>query len=74
MPELRITQIGNSHGFVVPKEIMTELSLEKGDAVHLSRTAHGFRITTTNPAFEESMKLARQIMKKRRNVLAELAK
>jgi putative addiction module antidote len=71
---LKLTQIGNSVGVVLPKEVLARLSLEKGDTIYLTDSPNGLRITTTNPDFEEQMKIARGIMKKRRNVLAELAK
>ncbi|TAG47180.1 MAG: AbrB/MazE/SpoVT family DNA-binding domain-containing protein [Betaproteobacteria bacterium] len=74
MQTLKLTQIGNSVGVVLPKEVLARLSLEKGDTIYLTESPNGVRITTTNPAFEEQMKLARGIMKKRRDVLAELAK
>ncbi len=74
MQPLKLTQIGNSVGVVLPKEVLTRLSLEKGDTIYLTDSPNGMRITTTNPEFETQMKLARGIMKKRRDVLAELAK
>jgi putative addiction module antidote len=74
MQVLKLTQIGNSVGVVLPKEVLARLSLEKGDTIYLTDSPNGVRITTTNPEFEEQMKLARGIMKKRRDVLAELAK
>jgi putative addiction module antidote len=74
MQTLKLTQIGNSVGVVLPKEVLARLSLEKGDTIYLTDSPNGVRITTTNPEFEEQMKLARGIMKKRRDVLAELAK
>jgi putative addiction module antidote len=74
MQALKLTQIGNSVGVVLPKEVLARLSLEKGDTIYFTDSPNGVRITTTNPEFEEQMKLARGIMKKRRDVLAELAK
>jgi putative addiction module antidote len=74
MQVLKLTQIGNSVGVVFPKEVLARLSLEKGDTIYLTDSPNGVRITTINPEFEEQMKLARGIMKKRRDVLAELAK
>jgi hypothetical protein len=46
----------------------------KGDKVYLTETPEGFRLTPYDPEFEKQMTLARQIMKKRREVLHELAK
>jgi putative addiction module antidote len=74
MSTLKITQIGNSLGLILPKDVLAKLKLEKGDEVYLSDTPDGVRITAHNPEFSEQMKLARSIMKKRRNALHELAK
>jgi hypothetical protein len=46
----------------------------KGDFVFLTESPDGFRITPYDPEFEEDMALARQVMRKRRDLLHELAK
>ena len=74
MSALKLTQIGNSVGVILPKEVLARLKLEKGDAVYLTDSPDGFRVTRQDPAFEEQMKQARDIMKARRAVLHELAK
>jgi len=74
MSTLKVMQVGNSYGVVLPKEVLARLKVEKGDTLYLSDTPNGIRLTTTNPEFEQQMKLARGIMKRRRDVLAELAK
>ncbi len=72
--QLKLTQIGNSVGVVLPKEALSKLKLEKGDSVYLTESPDGFRLTPYDPAFEEQMAVARKVMKKRRAVLRELAK
>jgi putative addiction module antidote len=74
MLALKLTAIGNSAGLVLPKEVLTKLKLEKGDIVYLTESPDGYRLTPYSPEFEEQMAAARQIMKKRRAVLRELAK
>ena len=74
MITLKLTQIGNSVGFVLPKEAVSRLNVEKGDVVYLTETPDGYRITPYDPEFEKQMKSAEKIMKKRRNVLRVLAK
>ena len=74
MIPLKLMQIGNSVGFVLPKEAAARLKVEKGDVVYLTESADGYRITPYDPAFEQQMKAAERIMKKRRNVLRALAK
>lgn len=74
MISLKITQIGNSLGFVLPKEAASRLKVEKGDVVFLTESPDGYRISPYDPSFEKQMKAAERIMKKRRNVLRALAK
>lgn len=74
MLTLKLTQIGNSVGVVLPKEALTRLKVEKGDTLYLTETPEGFRLTPYNPEFEAQMEAARKIMKEHRDVLRELAK
>jgi len=74
MLSLKLTQIGNSVGFVLPKEAASRLKLEKGDVVFLTESPDGYRISPYDPVFEKQMLAAERIMKKRRNVLRALAK
>ena len=74
MISLKLVQIGNSLGFVLPKEAVSRLNVEKGDVVYLTESSDGYRISPYDPAFEKQMKSAERIMKKRRNVLRVLAK
>lgn len=74
MHTLKMTQIGNSVGAVFPKDLLAKLQLEKGDEFYVTDSPDGLRITTHNPEFEEQMRVARTVMKNRRDVLKELAK
>ena len=74
MTTLKLTQIGNSVGVILPREILSRLKLEKGDSVFVTETPDGVALTPYDPAFEDQMVAARRIMKKRRDVLRELAK
>ena len=74
MSTLKLTQIGNSIGVILPKEVLTRLKLEKGDSVYLTEAANGVMLTPYSETFEAQMTEARKIMKQRRNVLRELAK
>ena len=74
MHTLKLTQIGNSVGLILPKEVLARLKLEKGDTVFVTETPEGVAVTPYDPQFAEQMDAARAIMKKRRAVLHELAK
>ena len=74
MSALKLSQIGNSVGVILPKELLTRLKVGKGDTLFWTETANGVTLTAYNPEFEAQMTEARRIMKKRRAVLHELAK
>jgi putative addiction module antidote len=74
MSTLKLTQIGNSLGVILPKELLHKFKLEKGDELFVTETPDGFSMTPHNQEFERQMELARQIMKENRAVLRELAK
>lgn len=72
--KLKVTQIGNSLGVVLPKELLAELGVSKGDELFVRRTPEGHVVSTVDPEFEKAMSVARDIMKRYRNTLRELAK
>lgn len=74
MTALKLTQIGNSVGVILPKEILARLKLEKGDTVFVTDAANGVMLSPYSQDFEQQMSAARRVMKKRREVLRELAK
>jgi putative addiction module antidote len=74
MSVVKLTQIGNSVGVILPKEVLSRLKLEKGDSLYMSEAADGITLSAYDPEFESQMTQARRIMKKRRAVLHELAK
>jgi putative addiction module antidote len=74
MNALKIIKIGNSSGVILPKEILADLHLEQGDAVAVSRTPDGIVLRRPNEEFDRQMKIAREVMHRRRAALRELAK
>jgi putative addiction module antidote len=74
MHVLKLIQIGNSIGVILPKEILANLKLGKGESLFLTETPEGYVVTPNDPVFEQQMSEAQRIMKKRRAVLRELAK
>ena len=58
----------------LPKEVLTRLKVEKEDRLWLTETPDGYRLTPYDPEFSEQIETAREIMKKRRAALRELAK
>ena len=74
MSALKLTSIGNSVGVILPKELLVKLGVRKGDTLYAIDTPDGVRLTAADPEFEAQMTVARQEMKRWRNVLRELAK
>jgi putative addiction module antidote len=75
MIQLKIRQVGNSLGVVLPKEVLTRLNLKNGDSFYLTDAPNGeMRVTSGDPMFEMQMKVARELMSQYRNALRELAK
>jgi putative addiction module antidote len=72
---VEVKKIGNSSGFILPKEVMVRLNLSVGDELYATLTPDGgIRLTPHNPDFEKAMEVARRGMKRYHNALAELAK
>lgn len=74
MVALKLSKVGNSVGAVLPKEVLSRLNVGQGDTLYLTEAPDGYRLTPYEPEFAEQMEAAKRIMKKRRNVLRELAK
>jgi len=72
---VKLKKIGNSTGFLLPREMMARLNLATGDTFYATLIpGGGIHLTPYDPKFEEAMKVARRGMKMYRNALAELAK
>ncbi len=74
MSALKLTQIGNSVGVILPKEVLARLKLEKGDTVFLTEAANGVTLTPYDPALDEQLKLGREFMQEYRDTFHQLAK
>ncbi len=70
---VKVTQIGNSTGLILPKEAAARLKVKKGDSLFLTEMPDGYAITPYDPEFEAQMKVAQRGMSKYRNALRELA-
>lgn len=72
--KLKVKQIGNSAGVVLPKEALNHLNVDKGDDLYLVETAEGYTISQYDPEFDEQMEAMEAIGRQYRNTLRELAK
>ena len=74
MTALKLTQIGNSVGVILPKEVLARLKLEKGDTVFLTEAANGVNLTPYDPALDEQIDAGREFMREYRDTFHQLAK
>jgi putative addiction module antidote len=74
MTALKLTQIGNSVGVILPKEILAKLKLEKGDTVFVTDAVNGVTLTPYDPVVDEQLKLGREFMREFRDTFHQLAK
>jgi putative addiction module antidote len=71
---LTIRAIGNSSGVVLPKELLEAMNVQQGDRLFVTRTPDGIVLRPYDEQFAKQMTVAREVMRRRRNVLRELAK
>jgi len=74
MHALKLTQIGNSVGLILPKDVLARLKLEKGDTVFVTETPNGLAVTPYDPGLEEQIEAGRAFMRDFRDTFHELAK
>lgn len=73
--QIELKKIGNSSGFILPKEAVAELRLMYGDRFNVATNADGsITLRRSDPVFERGMEIARKAMDTYRNALEELAK
>lgn len=72
--KLKLTTIGNSTGVILPKELLERLRLGRGDTLHVLETPRGIELVPFDEEFARQMEVAEGVMRRRRNVLRQLAK
>ena len=74
MVELKVRKFGNSLGVVLPKEVINRLHTEDGKPLFLIEVPDGgYHLTPYDPAFEQKMAKAEDIIGRYRNTLHVLA-
>lgn len=71
---LKLIQIGNSLGVTLPKEMLADLNLEKGDTVTAISAPGGYRLTPYDADVERQVEEGRAVMREYRDTLKALAK
>jgi putative addiction module antidote len=71
---LKLIPIGNSTGLILPKDVLARLRVGQGDSLSVVDTQDGVELRAHDPEFEDQMRVAREVMQRRRKALRELAK
>ena len=74
MAALKLTQIGNSVGVVIPKDVLSSMKVGRGDTVFLTEAPDGYRLTPYDPGLAEQLEAGREFMREFRDSFHELAK
>ncbi len=74
MSALKLTQIGNSVGVILPKEVLARLKVEKGDTLYLTEAANGVTLTPYDPSVDAQIEAGREFMREFKDTFHQLAK
>jgi putative addiction module antidote len=75
MIALKLTQIGNSVGVILPKEAMAKLGVGKGDVVYLTDAPGGdMRLSAYDAEVAEEVAMGEAFMDRYRDTFRALAK
>jgi len=71
--KLKVTQIGNSVGIVLPKEVLAKLRVSKGDTLTVTETPDGVNLSPFDEIRQKQIDVAEQVMRRNRNMLRKLS-
>ncbi|HEY5409890.1 MAG TPA: AbrB/MazE/SpoVT family DNA-binding domain-containing protein [Caulobacteraceae bacterium] len=75
MITLKLTQIGNSVGVILPKEALAKLGVAKGDTLYLTEAPGGdMRISAYDEEVAREIAMGEEIMDEYRDTFRALAK
>ena len=74
MNSLKIQKIGNSAGVILPKDLLAHLQVGVGESIAVTKTPNGIELRAPDSDFDAQMAVAREVMRRRRRALRELAK
>lgn len=72
--KVKLTQVGNSVGLILPKEALAALHVEKGDTLTFTSAPDGFRVTPFDSEVDKQIEAGREFMREYRDTLRALAK
>jgi putative addiction module antidote len=72
--QVRLINVGNSTGVVISREMLAESGFAPGEEVVMKASPGRIEIEAADDDFERQMVIAREVMKRRRKALRQLAK
>ena len=73
MSVLKVTNVGNSVGVILPDEILERLQVKTGDTLYAIETRNGIELTPNNPDLAQQMQIAERVMQEDHDALQKLA-
>jgi putative addiction module antidote len=73
MSTVKVTTVGNSTGIVLPKEVLEQLHIAKGDVLYVTATPGGIQLTPYRADFAAAIEAGTEVMRQYRNTLRKLA-
>lgn len=70
----RLTKIGNSTGVTLPRDVLVEAGLERGDAVTVTAHEGRIEIAKADDVYDKAMSAGRAFAARYRRTMADLAK
>ncbi len=74
MHTTRLTKVGNSTGITIPRDVLAEAQLDRGDEVTLSVRDGRIEIAKADDAYNRAMEAGRSFAGRYRRAMAVLAK
>jgi putative addiction module antidote len=71
---LKVRKIGNSLGVVLPKDVLAKLNVGEGGELTVVETPDGVSLSAYDDQIARQIEIGRDVMKRYRNALRELAK
>jgi putative addiction module antidote len=68
---VKVRKIGNSLGIVFPKKLVTQLKVQEGDVITLTKAPNGFRLTAkASPDLAKKLSVFKSLNRRHRNTLS----
>ena len=72
---LQVRKVGNSLGFILPKDMLARLRLQEGDKLHVvEQTERGLKLSPYDPMHAQGLEIARQAFRDYAETFKALAK